>query len=160
MKRTFEELSKREKVLYLNSWGGLYGDKVVEPTEIKPKKPKPLHDANIRSEHQEQCAFVHWLRTKTNYLFYASANGGKRDPISGAKLKASGVRKGVPDIMIAEPHGQYHGLYIEMKKTKGGVVSDEQKWWLQQLKQRGYRALVAYGCDEAIRFTNDYFRNG
>ena len=31
------------------------------------------------------------------------------------KAKATGMKKGVPDLFIYEPRGEYHGLAIELK---------------------------------------------
>lgn len=45
------------------------------------------------SEHSEQCAFVEWLRW--NHIpHYAIPNGGSRNRIEAARLKAEGVSAG------------------------------------------------------------------
>ena len=54
------------------------------------------------------------------------------------------------------PRGNYHGLYIELKRTKGGVISDAQKEWIEMLNGRGYLAVVAKGATEAIKVISDY----
>ena len=59
---------------------------------------------------------------------------GARTSISEAKrMKASGYKRGFPDVFIYEPRGGFHGLSIEMKKEKGGVVSKHQKQWKESL---------------------------
>jgi hypothetical protein len=50
----------------------------------------------------------------------------------------------------------YHGLYIEMKRSKGGTVSPEQKVWISLLKQQGYEAIVCRGADEAKQAIESY----
>lgn len=90
-------------------------------------------------------------------LIHAIPNGGARgndsntNKIRGAMLKAEGVRKGVPDIFFPCPMNGFHGLYIEMKvadRTKGRV-SEEQKWFIDELVKQGYHCAVCYGAEEA-----------
>ena len=35
------------------------------------------------------------------------------------RLKASGYKRGFPDVFVYEPRGPFHGLAIELKKEKG-----------------------------------------
>lgn len=102
----------------------------------------------IPTEAQEQIKFATWL-SKRGVKFSASANGGSRNYIEAAKFKRMGVSAGFPDIEIPLPVKPYHGLYIEIKRLKGGRVSDLQKEWLDYLNKHGYCAMVAYGCEEA-----------
>ena len=67
----------------------------------------------------------------------------------GMELKRMGVKKGVPDLVLPVPSNGFNGLYIELKTTTG-TLSEEQKWWLNELKIRGYMAVVCYGFEEAI----------
>jgi len=64
-------------------------------------------------------------------------------------MKSEGRRAGVPDIMIPCPAGAYHGIFVELKREKGGVLSKEQKEWIQKLNDAGYYAVVARGLDDA-----------
>ncbi|MTI32805.1 VRR-NUC domain-containing protein, partial [Xanthovirga aplysinae] len=86
----------------------------------------------------------------------ASAGGLRTSLTQAKKMKAAGYKAGYPDMTFHEPRGIYHGLFIEMKKLKGGVVSKEQKAWIKKLKERGYKAEVARGCMEAIRILKEY----
>ena len=52
--------------------------------------------------------------------------------------------RGVPDLFVPA-----WGLWIEMKRTKGGVVSVEQADWIEYLQGLGYAAVVCRVCDEA-----------
>ena len=101
---------------------------------------------DIPSEDQEQMLFVQFMRRNhPEHRVFAIPNGGRRSPSEAAKLKATGVSKGVPDLMLPSLK-----LFIEMKRLKGGVVSEEQKEWMEYLSDNGYFAEVARGCDEAI----------
>jgi len=70
------------------------------------------------------------------------------------KNKKKGVRKGPPDYLIIVRNRL---IFIELKKIKGGVVSDEQRGWLEDLNNCfGVDAYVAAGCEEAIKIVNRY----
>lgn len=106
----------------------------------------------IPTEAQEQIQFVVWLKKK-GFRVSASANGGSRNLLEAMKFKRMGVSAGFPDIEVPLPSGPYHGFYLEMKRQKGGKVSEEQKEWLMYLKEKGYYAELANGFEEAkIKF--------
>ena len=83
-------------------------------------------------------------------------NGGSRNKIEGARLKAAGVKPGVPDIFLPYPLKDmggfgwitYAGLFIEMKVGKGKTTK-EQDDWLAYLENIGYYCRVCYGWIEA-----------
>lgn len=102
---------------------------------------------NTPKEEVEQIKFCTWL-TNSNIAHYAIPNGGYRHMVEAVKLKRSGVQRGVPDLCIPIPRGKYHGLYIEMKRQKGGVLSDGQLYWLTLLRDQGYFAEIANGYEE------------
>jgi hypothetical protein len=76
------------------------------------------------------------------------------------RLKAAGYKKGFPDVFVYEPRGAFHGLAIELKKEKGGRVSQSQKEWKQALEERGFKATIAKGYDEAVTILTDYLDGG
>ena len=105
------------------------------------------------SEHQEQCALFEWAAWNQSKdaalnMLYAVPNGGKRDKATAAKLKAEGVKAGVPDVFLPVARMGYHGFYIEMKVGKN-KTSTEQDAWLEALKAEGYLVDVSYGWQEA-----------
>jgi len=88
-------------------------------------------------------------------LFCAVPNGGKRSRTEGAKLKAEGVSRGVPDILIFDAPSSEElagkvGTALEMKRKKGGRLSAEQKVWLKELEDRGWHVIVGRGAEDAI----------
>jgi len=108
------------------------------------------------TEHQAQCELAKILNS-SGLLWTATANGGKRDARTASALKKSGVKAGVPDILIfsTPPSGVGCGLAIEMKRARQGKkpkgrISENQRIWLEQLRAAGWRAEVAYGLDHAI----------
>ena len=108
--------------------------------------------ARIRTEHEEQREFVSRFRqTYPGIRIMAIPNGGARSKTTAARLKVEGVSPGVPDLFVPA-----WGLWIEMKRTKGGSVSAEQKDWLFYLDQVGYTAIVCCGSDEAMRVVKEF----
>ncbi|NID15403.1 VRR-NUC domain-containing protein [Luteibacter yeojuensis] len=120
----------------------------------------------LPTEHEEQATLVEWAEVAAAklpelHLLFAIPNGaalaskntgsGRRSRFSrqGAKLRAEGMKSGVPDLCLPVARGQYHGLFIEMKRTKGGMLSPEQKEWLHRLADQGYCAIRCNGWWEA-----------
>lgn len=113
------------------------------------------------TEHEEQVALMrlvemHLGRWPELGMLYAIPNGSERNVIVGRKLKAEGVKKGVPDLCLPVPRGGHHGLYVELKRQKGGQVSAEQKAWISALRGQGYRAEVCKGATEAWDVIREY----
>ena len=92
-------------------------------------------------------------------LLHAIPNGGSRNPIEARHLKEQGVKPGVPDIFLPCARGEWHGLYIEMKRRKGGRVSDEQREMIRLLIEQGYKAVVCYGWEEAKNVIVEYMKD-
>lgn len=106
------------------------------------------------TEHEEQVALMrlvemHKSRWPELGMLYAVPNGGDRNMLVAKKLKAEGVKPGVPDLCLPIARGGYHGLYIELKRQKKSQISPEQIAWLQELNGQGYRAEVCKGAKEA-----------
>lgn len=120
-------------------------------TKTKPFKLK----MQIPKEDYEQICLATWLDRK-GILYTASANGGSRYMAEAVKLKRMGVKKGYPDITIPIARKGYHGLYIELKRVSGGILSPEQKMWLAKLNAEGNLALRANGFQEAANIIEDY----
>jgi hypothetical protein len=81
-------------------------------------------------------------------MLVAIPNGSKRDAITGARLKAEGVAKGFPDMVLFVARGGFHGLAIELKVQRGSV-GKEQAQWHDDLRLEGYRVEVCYGWESA-----------
>jgi len=105
-----------------------------------------------------QKAVIDYIKyTYPGALYCASAGGVRTSMKQAIKMKATGYVKGVPDLQIFEPVGNYHGLLIEIKDLKG-VVSKEQKEWIKKLNDRGYFATYSKGYEATIKVIDDYLK--
>lgn len=112
-------------------------------------------------EENEQRWLFQWaadaaLKWPELELMHAIPNGGKRDRVTAAKLKGEGVKPGIPDIFLPVPRGGFHGLYIELKRTKGGRPSEAQKDMIPRLREQGYRVEICKGFNAAADVIEEY----
>ena len=108
----------------------------------------------LPTEAQEQETLFDWHdRMIGKYpalrLMYHVPNGGSRNVIEARNLRRQGVKAGVPDICLPCARNGFHGLYIELKRQKGGRVSAEQREMLEGLRREGYVAVVCEGWEAA-----------
>lgn len=117
--------------------------------------------ARIPTEHEEQAALFKWAKLSAGAhpglkLLFAIPNGGHRHKAVAGKLAAEGVKPGVPDACLPVARGEFHGLYIEMKRRDGGSLSETQKGWIADLNDQGYQAECCHGWDEAREVIEAY----
>ena len=62
----------------------------------------------------------------------------------------------MPDLFLPVARGPYHGLYIEMKRQRGGGLSEDQKAWRDKLTAQGYSVRMCRGWLEASQVLIDY----
>lgn len=132
----------------------------MQITQINPEL-LPKDNRLLPSEAEEQAALFGWAqmesysRPELGLLFHIP-NGGKRNKSEGARFKAEGVKPGVPDICLPVARGGKHGMYIELKRLRGGTASEEQKQWLSALRAQGYHAVLCRGWREAAEEIRRY----
>lgn len=115
----------------------------------------------LPTESEEQIAIFQWAAYAEAAhpdlrLLYHVPNGGYRNIATAARLKAEGVRHGVPDIVLPVARGGYHGMYLELKRSRGGRLSPEQAEWLDALTAQGYYAVRCDGAEAAIETIRRY----
>jgi len=132
------------------------------------------------TEHAEQAHVIQWaelnagkwpclrlLHAIPNGAFFGgemkTLKGGQKVPVAAIrarKLKAEGLREGVPDLCLPVPSGSAtRGLYIEMKRRTQGKPSPMQTWWRQCLNLMGYRAELCHGAAEAIEVLRQHVQH-
>lgn len=112
------------------------------------------------TEEDHQIALIQWADALTPRhpelaLLYHVPNGGYRSKRTGGRMKAAGLRRGVPDLCLACPRHGFHGLYLELKAGKGRATP-EQTWWIEQLRAQGYDAGIEYGWIAAAHAIGAY----
>lgn len=119
----------------------------------------------MTAEHAEQAALFEWASIMQQqypelWMLAAIPNGGFRHIVTAVKLKREGVKQGYPDVLLDVARGGYHGLRIEMKRQKGGILSPHQKRWRESLTDQGYQVAVCHGAGEAIDAVEKYLNSG
>lgn len=117
--------------------------------------------AFIPSESEEQQMLFEWAdlyapaHPELELLFHIP-NGAFKTPSMALKFKKEGLKSGVPDLCLPVARHGYHALYIEMKRTTGGKISENQLRWMDRLRQEGNSVQVCFGCEQAIRAIEKY----
>jgi len=136
------------------------------PTFVPKKERKKRDDEESRNQRE----LIKWWHVACRgfgvpeiLLFSIPNGGGRSGPIIGSILKAEGLRKGAPDLMLAkskevyEKHPErghkihaftWNGLFIEMK-TPTGHILPEQEVFHKLLREHGYQVEVCRGWQEA-----------
>jgi len=103
------------------------------------------------TEFEEQCALVQYLELKG--LRFTSIPNSTWTPSFAQKRKnvKSGLRPGLPDMLVLLPSVKLL-LWVEMKRMKGGSLSEDQEAWIEDLNMIGenVKAIVCRGAGEAI----------
>ena len=105
----------------------------------------------VPTEAQEAVTLTTYLRVR-GFRFTHIANetgSGQGAKFQGIRNKRQGVSKGFPDYMVIVDNKL---IAIELKRSKGGKVSPEQKEWLSALSKAGVDAFVSYGAKDAIEY--------
>ncbi len=156
------------------------------PARAKPgRKPKPKQPGaparpDRMTEHEHQAELFRRLAAVVDDypeadLLFAIPNGaklpysrgadGQRFSRQGAILKQEGLKAGVPDMFLPVPRTfrragarpvAWHGLFVELKREKGGRLQDSQREWHYFLRRQGYACAVAYGHQQAYEIIIAY----
>lgn len=88
---------------------------------------------------------------------HAIPNGGARDKITAARMKAEGLRPGVADIFLPVAAAGFHGLYIEMKKNNTSAKqSTEQLEFAEHCGAENYAYVLCRSWQEAADVLTKY----
>ena len=125
---------------------------------------KQQNYARAMSEHDMQVGLFQWAAYAGNQypelaLMFAVPNGGFRHPSVAAKMKAEGVKPGVPDVCLPVPRGQFCGLWLELKKP-GGYPTPAQTAWHKRLTEVGHRVEIVRSIADAIDVIVEYLSEG
>jgi hypothetical protein len=109
------------------------------------------------AEHLVQKAICQYLDLR-GVLYFSVPNGGQRNKIVAAKLKAEGAKAGIPDLCIIH-EGQ--AFFLEVKRpasgsSKKGYLSPVQKEMIERIEQAGGEVKVVYSVADVIEAMIDW----
>lgn len=151
---------------------------MVNARKTAPAKPRFALRPTRALEHQEQTALFNFAKIQARrdprwgYLFAIPNGTAASSMLEALKAKQAGRKRGVPDMFLPvpvvretgrDPDGairceRFAGLFIELKRKDGtpSDVAPEQTEWLNTLSSQGYRAVVAYGWEQAVAVIQAY----
>lgn len=140
----------------------LFGGEVPKPRQ---RRDDPEH--RIQAELIARARLLEAQHPELADL-HAIPNGGKRGKATAARMKAEGVKRGVPDLFLSVPvwgrpintwpspsTGDWHGLYLETK-APGGSLTPEQRGFMQRAASHGYACATYRSADEGVTLLMRY----
>ena len=121
-------------------------------------------DAYVRAKPNKidpQKELFAWARLHPIVSMYLVAvpNGGCRRPKEVEKRIAQGLALNVGDVLLAYPHHQYHGLWIEFYKEDQKLhscLSKAREKWILSMQNVGYQVKSAQKWQEAAQEIEKY----
>ena len=94
--------------------------------------------------------FLEPLRKLGLLTYFVNLEGAQRSPRQQVSLKQQGARKGRPDIEVFGPDIV---VFIELKRKKGGRLSEHQKAEILALTDLGHECHVvkADSCEDVVK---------
>jgi VRR-NUC domain len=83
------------------------------------------------------------LVLRPDELLFSIPNGGHRSVMDASDLLSEGLLKGIPDLFLAVPSQNYHGLFIEVKQPDESP-RPEQVSIMKSLSNQSYKCVVCY----------------
>lgn len=154
-------MTERELAMLLKENPDIQISGSVIEAVIHPLDGTPSRNLPINSEHAMQCAVIAKCAelAETNPLYeliYAIPNGGYRGKSQGGKLKAEGVKAGMPDLHLPVARHGRHSLYLELK-FGDGKLSKEQHWWIRRLRVEGHCVEVVWDSPDQVMTILDWY---
>lgn len=141
----------------------------MQTTPQKQTTPKQTV-THVPTEAAEQIALMRWWRENEaprhsidpRLLWHIPNQGTVRGHQRGAILQAMGLVAGVPDLFLAIPMGEAHGLFVELKRASKSVsrLSPTQKELHALLIEQGFAVAICYGAEAAKKAITDYVTDG
>ena len=117
------------------------------------------------TESKQQQLLIAWFKLQyPGKIIFSIPNGamlgGANRALIGKIRKREGLLKGVSDLFVPIPNKKYCGLFIEMKNIGATrcKVSEDQRWFLDEMNTAGYKAEWCAGFDAAREVIIDYMK--
>ena len=123
----------------------------------------------MRAEDKLQITICDYIKLAyPDVIFHQDGSGGVTSIGMAVRAKRMRSEDNIPDMFIAEPKGNYCGLYLEIKsKTpflKDGITLSrdkhiqDQNEMLIRLEKKGYMAQFIWSFDDAKKLIDTYMR--
>ena len=120
----------------------------------------------VPTEDEEQRVVVEWLELVGLRFTHVAVSTYTTSWKQKSRNHYLGLRPGFPDLIVIVPShrsvdGLGHLLCPELKRRKGGQVSQAQHEWIDAINAIGspsVEAKVCRGAQEAMDFVNQYLR--
>lgn len=151
-----------------------YTEHDLQQLKARANEPRKRTRRLAVTEHEYQVRVFQWAELMKHKwpcleFMYAVPNGESRPWMKVAKkdgttlrispvakrLKAEGVKSGVPDIFLPAMRGGYGGCYVEMKAGEN-TTSENQDAFIAYLKRAGYMVGVSWSDADTIAFLTAY----
>jgi len=115
---------------------------------------------NYNTEASLQTAVINYIKLLYPDVRYCASLGGQYQKFVSQrkKAKATGYVSGFPDLQITEARGGFYGLFIELKLNKQCYPSQNQVKWINDLNDRGYKAVICKGLDDTLTEIDNYLK--
>ena len=110
----------------------------------------------LGKESIAQIQICDWLKQKTDLPFYHFPLEGKRSLANASVLKRMGMKAGPSVLYFPRSHGQYKGLWLEIKVGKN-KPTPMQTAFLDLMTKEGYMAACVWGSEAAIEFIKTFY---
>jgi len=115
--------------------------------------------------HKSICQYIKYQYPET--YFMSDPSGLKMSIGMATDLKRTRSKHAQLDIIICEPKGTYHGLFLEVKKDisevfkKNGELKQnkhvkDQSETISHLKSKGYFVNYVFSLEEAVNILDSY----
>lgn len=121
------------------------------------KRYSNKRNPRLPTEDDEHIAFCNYLTVRGFKFYHPPQEQYQTSWKQKARNKLMGAVPGFPDLCVVIPKNKV--VFIEMKRTKRGVVSDEQKQWIDALNLANGTAVVSLGALDAIVYIESISRS-
>ena len=107
------------------------------------------------SEHDHQVTVFQWAELQERTYpelaaLFAVPNGSNKSKAVAGRMRAEGLKSGVPDICLPVARGKYGALFIEMKDGNK-KPTENQVAWMEMLDRFGNCVAICQSASEAIK---------
>jgi hypothetical protein len=118
---------------------------LIEGRKPRARKMPAVHPKELALHRAVVITLRRFCRPE--FLWWHTPNGELRDKRTAAKLKAMGVKPGIPDILLLPPSGLLHSLEL---KRQGEPLTGEQEEFQTYCISYGLPHVVAHSISEAL----------